>query len=356
MIDVSMAPLSVGSSRARFGYEVGISQQLPWFGKRALEREVMTAEAAASASDLETTRREIAMAALLLYDEYYVALRSLEINVQHVELMQSLQAAARSQFESGRGSAQDSLQAEAELTHLEHDAIVLATERDVVVAQMNELLHREPSTQLLPLVAELAPLAAPDLSDERKLQQEAVERRADIASARLHAHAEAVKVDAAERASYPNLSVSTSYSSMWDMPQHRWMVGVGLNVPLSTDRRSGAIDEARAGHAQYTSEVQRMSDMARTQVYIAVRKLRESEHLLGLFRERLLPVARAQADAARAAFISSQTQFSTVVEAVRSLRSVELDYKMAQAECDRRHAEMDRALGRIPGMGAGVSK
>jgi hypothetical protein len=39
-----------------------------------------------------------------------------------------------------------------------------------------------------------------------------------------------------------------------------------------------------------------------------------------------------------------------VVEAERNLRNVELDYQMARAECDRRHAELDRALGRISGL------
>src|SRR4051812_5240321 len=41
MIEMSMAPLSIGRSDARFGYEIGVRQQLPWFGKRDLERAVI---------------------------------------------------------------------------------------------------------------------------------------------------------------------------------------------------------------------------------------------------------------------------------------------------------------------------
>src|SRR5262249_53094808 len=33
MVDVGLAPLSIGASNVRVGYEVGISQKLPWFGK-----------------------------------------------------------------------------------------------------------------------------------------------------------------------------------------------------------------------------------------------------------------------------------------------------------------------------------
>ena len=349
MIDVSMAPLSIGSN-ARFGYEVGIRQELPWFGKRALERDVMSAEAAASASDLEAVRRELAMTALLLYDQYFVAFRSLEINAQHLELMQSMRAAAIAQLESGRGSAHDALQAEVQLTHLERDAAVLEADRDIARAQMNELLHRDPATPLPPPVVELATRAPPDVQDAKQLERDVLARRPEIASARFHARAQSARAEAAEREYYPTFTLSTSYSSMWDMPEHRWVVGVGINVPLPSDRRAGAIDEARAAHAQYESEIARMSDMAKTQVYVALRKVQESEHVLRLFDTRLLPIAREQADASQAGFGASQVAFISVVEAEKNLRSVELDHKLAQAECDRRHAELDRALGRIPGL------
>jgi len=310
----------------------------------------MTIEASASACDLDAVRREIAMTALLLYDQYYVALRSLEINARHVQLVQSLQAAATAQFEAGRGSAQDALQAEAELTHLERDAEVLAAERDVVVAQMNELLHRDPGAPLPSAVAELAARKPDGTRDPLQLEQVAIDQRAEISSARRHARAEAVKADLADREYYPSLTVSTSYSSMWDMPAHRWMVGVGVNLPLPTDRRAGMVDEARANRAQYETEVARMSDMARTQVYVALRKLDESQAVLVLFDQRLLPVARLQIDAAQAGFIASRSPFTAVVEAEKNLRGVELDHELARADCDRRHAELDRALGRIPGL------
>jgi outer membrane protein TolC len=352
MLEVAMAPLSIGSSDARFGYEVGISQQLPWFGKRALKREVMAAEADASASDFEMTRRELAMAAVLLYDDYFVALRSLEINAQHVVLLQALQEAATAQFATGRGSAQDALQAEVELTHLERDSASLNATRDVVVAQMNELLHRDPSAPLPPPTAELALRAPVNQQGALKLSQTAIDGRAEISAARHHARAEAVRAHAASREYYPTVTLSTSYGSMWDMPEHRWMVGVGINLPLPTEWRAAAVDEAHAARAQYESEIERMSDMAKTQVYVALRKLDESEQVLALFRERLLPVAKRQIEVAQADFTTARAPFMAVIDAEKNLRSVELDHKLAQAECDRRHAELDRALGAIPGLDA----
>ena len=55
--------------------------------------------------------------------------------------------------------------------------------------------------------------------------------------------------------------------------------------------------------AQYEADAARMSDMARTQVVVALKQLEEASHVLHIYEERLLPIARQQVDAARAAFI-----------------------------------------------------
>jgi outer membrane protein TolC len=187
-----------------------------------------------------------------------------------------------------------------------------------------------------------------------RLALEALRSRAEITAARLHARAESLKEDSARREYYPTITLSTSYSSMWDMPEHRWMVGVGVNLPIPSERRAGAIDEARATRAQYESEAARMSASVRAEVYIALRNLEESTQLLELFRRRLLPLARDRVEATQASFSASKAPFASIIDAQKNLRSVELDHEMAQAEYERRRAEIDRVLGRIPGLhGAG---
>jgi outer membrane protein TolC len=349
MVTLDVAPLSIGSSSARFGWSGMVSQRLPWPGKLSLEATVARAEADAQRSDYEAARRELALSASLLFDDYFVAVRSIEINAHHVELMRSMHAAAIAQFEAGRASAQDPLQAEFELTHMEHDTIILASKRDVTVAQMNELLHRDPE---LPLPAPPKDLPVPTAADVAapKLESEAVERRPDIAGARQHARAEEARAERAARESYPDVTVSTSYNSMWDAPEHRWMVGLSFNLPVQTGRRRGAVDEANAMRAKYEADAARMSDMVRTQVVVALKQLEEASHVLHIFEQRLLPIARQQVDAARAAFISSQAPFVAAIDAEKNLRGVELDQQVAQADYDRRRGELDRALGRMPGL------
>jgi cobalt-zinc-cadmium efflux system outer membrane protein len=350
MVSGEIAPLSIGSHSARLGWTAMVSQHLPWPGKLALDESVARAEADAAKSDFEAARRDLALTASLLFDQYFVAVRSIEVNAHHVELMRNMQAAATAQYEVGRGSAQDPLQAEFELTHMEHDTVILGSQRDVTLAQMNDLLHREPSSPLPPPPEELAPGAPADALGSGPLETEAATRRPEIMAARERARAAQARADRGAREYWPDLTVSTSFSSMWDTPEHRWMVGLGFNLPIQTGRRGGAVDEAKALRAQYEADAARLSDMARTQVLVAHKQLEESAHVLHIFEERLLPIARKQVDAARAAFISSQVPFVAVIDAEKNLRGVELERQTAQADYDRRRAELDRALGRIPGL------
>jgi outer membrane protein TolC len=349
-IGVELAPLSLGSGSARLGYVVEVSQRLPWPGKRSLEASAARAEADAQAADYEAARLDLALAAALLFDDYYVADRSLAINAHHVALMRAMHAAATAQVESGRGSAQDALQAEFELSHMEHDAIMLASQRDVTRAEMNELLHRAPELPLPPPPEQLEGGSDLGPADAARLQSEAGGRRPDIAALRRRATAQQLRADRAARDAFPDLTLSTSYNSMWDMPEHRWMVGLSFDVPLQSQGRRGAAEEAAAMREQLEAEAARMGDAARTAIVVALRRLEESEHVVTLYRERLVPLARSRIEAARAAFAASQGSFSAALDAEKTLRGAELDAELAGVDHDRRRAELDRAVGRVPGL------
>jgi len=69
-----------------------------------------------------------------------------------------------------------------------------------------------------------------------------------------------------------------------------------------------------------------------------------------LLEARLLPLANDQVEAARGAFVASRGTFTSVLDAQRELRNTQLDQQLARAEYHRQRAELDRALGRLPGL------
>lgn len=350
MLDLGLAPLSIAASDVAVGYELTVSQKLPWFGKRRLESALAAAEVEASRADYEALRRELALSAVALYDQYYVNARLLELNQQHLELMKTMRDAANAALEAGRTGAHDPLQAEQELGHLEHDQVKLRSERDVTVAQMNELLHRAPE-QPLPAPPRALPKARlVDTAASKTLEQRAVAASSELQGLRQRARVEQARAERSEREGYPDVTVSASYNSMWDMPEHRLMLGLGFSLPLQSAGREGAAEEARAMQAGIESEAARQTDATRTRVFVTLKQLQESEHIARLYESRLIPLAQQRIEAARAGFASGRADFSSVIDAERSLRSAELELVMARAEQYRRGAELERALGLVPGL------
>lgn len=348
MLMASFAPLSIGAAHADFGYEVEISQRIPLGGKLDAHAALAVAEAQASRHDYAEARLRLALSASQLYDDYALALRSLEIQAQHVALMNAFKDSVVAAYASGHSAAQDSLQADAELAKLEYQKTVFETQRDVAVAQLNALLHRAPEAPLPPPAA--APLSRDDEPSAPEAITKLVQSRPDVAAARARIEVARARADAADRDFYPDLTLSTSYNSMWDMPEHRWMGGFALNLPLQRERRHGMVTEANAMRAAAESDAQSTTDAARGEIAVATRQLRQARQALALYETRLLPIARDRIEAARAAFIASQVSFMVVIEAERSLRSAELELEMTRAELGKRSAELDLALGRLPGL------
>lgn len=347
MLSYELAPLSIASSDARFGQRIELRQKLPFPGKRGFAGDAAVAEAEAMRADYHAMQLMVAELASQLYDDAYLNARALELYEHHRQLVEQMKKVAEARLASGRGSTQDALQAEVELGHLEHDRVMLETEREAIVARLDGLLHRDPSAPLPPPPTELAIPAMP--ADVASLEQAALSARPQKDAAEARVRAGEAKVRAAERAYYPDLELMASYDSMWDMPGHRWMAGIGIEIPIQRGKRAAEVDAAQARVAQARAQVEGATDTIRVEVVRARRELEEAIHVTVLYDERLLPAARAQVDAALAGFTTGTNDFPAVISAERELREIQLAAARSRAEAWRRQATLDRAVGKIPG-------
>jgi outer membrane protein, heavy metal efflux system len=350
MLRAGLAPRSFASGGAETAYDVELSQALPFPGKRDLRGQAALGEAEAAQRDYAAVRLRLAAIASQLYDDYYLAARSLEVSAEHVSLLESFQQSALARYEAGQSAQQDPIQAEVELTHGLHDRAVLQSGQRVVIEQINALLHRASGASLPPPPAHaIAPDPLPDSADS--LTKEALASRPELAAASARVDSEQARLDLAWREYLPDFTVSGGYDRYWDESELRPSVGLAMNVPLQLGRRSAAVDEADARLDQARSERLALESEVRLDVARGVEELAEAHHVLALIRDRQLPASRDYVEAARAGFESGRNSFLALIDAQRSLRSAELDAERALAEVSRRRAELDRALGRIAGTG-----
>ncbi|HSP80521.1 MAG TPA: TolC family protein, partial [Myxococcaceae bacterium] len=109
VLTYEVAPLSLFARETRFGQTIGLSQKLPFPGKRALAGEVARAEAEAARGDFEAARLRLALMASMLYDDLYVVHRALAVNVHHQEVLREMRRSAEAQYVAGRASQADPL-------------------------------------------------------------------------------------------------------------------------------------------------------------------------------------------------------------------------------------------------------
>lgn len=350
MVSYGIAPASLGTGLL-FGQELRASQAMPWPGKLRWAGEMAAAEAEMAGLEVDALARELAAMASRLYADLYQADRELAINARHLELLSEFQTIATGRYGAGLAAQSEPLQAEVELAHSRHRRVELETERTLATARLNTLLHRLPAAPLPPPPAELPGLEAGGLETE-KLMVEAVAARPELLASETEIRRRRAALELTSLEKRPDLDLMASYNSMWSDREHRFMIGVAVNLPLRKSRWRSAEAEAEARLAEAEARSVSLADAVRLEVRSALARIDESHHLLELYRSRLLPAAGDQIQAALAAYRTGTTSALAVIEAERSLRDAEIGYHATLASLYRGVAELDRSLGRLP---AGVA-
>lgn len=353
MASYALAPLSIPglAGDVPFGHEAMLAQAVPFPGKLALRGAAALAEADAMRAELEEMRLMLALMASMLHAEYFANARELAVNDEHRALLEAIRGTLRARVEAGEESLQGPLGAELELIALERDRVRILAARDVLVARMNELLHRRPTEPLPP-----APSALPRTEREvaiataDALVDEAMKNRPELAATYARIKAAAAEVDMAKAEYWPDFAVNASYNSMFAELPHQFMVGATVDIPIQLGRRDAAVEQAESRRRRDDAELLGRIDAVRADVETERRRLLEALAVLATFDERTLPVAQAAVDAAQAGVVTNRTSFLELLEAERALRGAKLERAQAIAAIEVARARLDRAVGRAPHM------
>jgi outer membrane protein TolC len=345
MLSFGAAPASFAGSGLRFGQQIELSQDFTLPARRRLRAGRATAEASGAAADFCSTLLDLLSVASQLYDDDYLASRSLAVVAQHRALLAELQRVATARYAAGLAPQLDLLQAELESAKVLHRQVELEAERGRIASRLTALLHLPEDYALPPPVSEL-PIPS-SVAEFGALSPSALAERPEVAARASQVDAQRASVALARLAGVPDLSLHASYDSMWDERGYRWMAGVAISLPIRQHLASQQAEaEARLARAQ--AELAATEDRIRAEVRSAVIGLQEAHHLLTIFASRMLPAARDQVQAARSGYETGRGNFLGVIDAERSLRDVELGQAQAVADFYRKQADLDRAVGRLP--------
>lgn len=341
-LSYAVAPETAGGPRG-LQQRLELSQPLPWPGKRALREEAARQRAAVAAEDMDALRLRAAAAAKSLAAEWAYVHRALEINHAHQALLQELGRVAEARYGAGRAGQQDVLQAEVARARLAAEAVTLERRRREARARINALLNRPPRAYVPPPAVLREPVPTPELA---RLRQGAAHEHPALARARARIAEARARKDLADKDSYPDFRLMAGYNDLWEDPDKRWTVGVGINLPLDYGgKRSAARDAARAELIRRRWQLTEEETRLVAELETARAAVEETAALLGVYRDRLLPLAADSLAAARADYRAGGGSFLRVIDAEREQLRTEDGLARARADYHRRLAELERWVG-----------
>lgn len=334
-----MPPLPSPSRSTRYM----LMQDVPWFGKRDLKREIAELEVKGAQNRAEGTWNEIAARIKTTYAQSYYLAANEALLREILELIARLEKIAQARYAAGLSAQQDVIRAQVEQTAMRNELIAVASERHHLHARMNALLGR-PAVAPLSVPAQLRPLP-----DAAKLDMTALEQRARAKNPSLYA--EESRVQAAEkgreltyRNRYPDFTFGVIPNQMQNSIK-QWDVLVELNIPLQQSSRRAQEQEAVA----MVAAAQARRDATTNQVLaelaenlVALVAARRTELLVA---DSLLPQAELTFKAALAGYETGKVDFATLLDAQRQIRQARINNIQAQAEGQSRLAEIERIVG-----------
>ena len=320
-----------------------VSQEIPWFGKRDLKREIAELDADEARGRARGAWSRIAARLKAAHAQSYLLYRNERITLEILDLMTRLERIAQARYASGLAMQQDVIRAQIEQTTMRSELIVLENERRMLRARINMLLARPAGAPLS------EPEALPLLPVPIRLDQARLEARVRARNPRLFAEEAAIRAaekkrDLSYRERYPDFMFGLT-PVQYRNSVKEWEVMVEFNIPLQqTSRRAREresetmLSAARARREATENEV--LSELAEN--LSAIEAARRTETLL---RTRLLPQAELGFDSALAAYENGRIDFATLLEAQQQIRKARLAQVKAQSEAWVRLAEIERLLG-----------
>lgn len=344
MLQTMFAPATFpANSPVQSSYMLGLSQKVPWQGKRALRGDMALWNSQAAGFDNEQVKQRLATATRLAFYDYYLVNRELDLNQRNIEVMQDFRSSAKIKYESNQVSQQDVANADLELAKLQQQRLELEQSMRVATARINTLLHRTPD-KFVPVPPQSLSLKN-EISDKEMIYELAYKNRPELSALAARIQAEQNAVQLAWKEYYPDLEFAARYDAFWADNVQRPMVGLNLNVPVNQDRRCAAVREAQFKLRKLTAEYTQQKDNIAEEVHVTWSRVDTNQQTVRLFKEQILPAAKTNLETARAAYIAGSIDFLRLMDAKKQFIEQETSYQRTLAEYHRSRAELEQAIG-----------
>lgn len=333
----TLNPSRVGSTKYT------VVQEIPWWGKRDLKREIAELDAEAAQGRARGTWSEISAKLKTAHAQLYVLNRNERLTREILDLMQRLEKVAQARYAGGLAMQQDVIRAQVEQTGMRNDLVMLENDGNMLRARLNALLGRPAGAGLADPDA-LRPLPAPARLDYAALEDRVRGRNPLLFSEETRIRSAEKNRELTYKNRYPDFALGVS-PIQYQNAVKEWEVMIEFNIPLQQSSRRAMERESES----MLSAARSRKDAAASQILgdlaenlSAIEAARRTESLIG---NSLLPQAELTFSSALTAYENGKVDFATLLEAQQQIRKARQNQIKAQADAQMRLAEIERLLG-----------
>lgn len=333
----TLSPSRVGATRYQ------IMQDLPWFGKRDLQRDIARLEADGAKGLSYGTWADLSSRIKAGYAQYYAVHQTEGLTREIIDLMARLEKITQARYAGGLAAQPDAIRAQVEQTNLKNELIALDNEKRTIQARLNMLLAR-PAQAPLAAPDRLRPLPQPARLDYAALAERVQARNPQLFTEEARLQAAEKNRDLVYKNRYPDIAVGVAPMQTGGSVKE-WELMFQMTIPLQQAPRRAQEREAQAMLAAAQSRKQSAANQVLAELSENLAALEAARRTEMLLANSLLPQAELTYRAALASYENGKVDFATLLDAQRQIRMAKQSQVKAQAESQARLAEIERLLG-----------
>jgi cobalt-zinc-cadmium efflux system outer membrane protein len=378
MLGLINQPLGSGASDAAMGGSngpepmtmrmVGVTQTLPYPGKRGLQRRAAELEVDVTRAAADIARRQVTRDVKAAWYEIAFVDQAQSIVERNRDVLAGLIHVTEARYGTGMAGQQDVLRARVEATRLAETASALIEQRRAAVARLNGVLDQPAETAVpsLAMPERIARAAVKTSADEIRFASNSLGARVadsplrpleDLQAAALFSSPELREQEAmiaeqgarlalVRKASLPDVDIALQYGQRGGgLPD---MVSATISIPLpihKARRQDQQTVEATAELSAVTAERAARASTLRAEVARMVAEIERERTRLALSVKAILPQGRAALASAASSYQAGKVEFLTVLEKQATVFSYETEYFRALSDFATMVAELERVVG-----------
>ncbi|MDB9942601.1 TolC family protein [Pseudomonadales bacterium] len=329
---------------------IGLSQTLPWFGKRGLQGDAATEAARAAQERIASIQNTVIAEVANAYYELFYLGQSIEIIRGNRDLVLHLERVARARYGAGAATHADVIRAQVELGTIENRLGSLEDRRAPLFARLNALLNR-PTTEtfVLPSILTFAPV---NYTDDELLAKVSL-HNPDLRATSFEIEAAHRQRERANKNYLPDITLGLDYIATGDarMPgvqdsgDDALSATIGFTLPIWRSKYDAGVKEADAMLRQQQFKRDQQLNTFHAETVTALFKLRDAQRQIDLYEKTLLPKANESLVATQRAYSTGAAPFADTIDAQRMLLNFELSFARAITDHHQARIVLEKLTG-----------